>query len=154
MLMVIVFTMRWSMQSKFSQGTVRSQSCSLEPASGRHWWLRWEKLQRWGIVWNSLTDRVLSCFCLQVLRFNAEARTWTQIGSLEHRRSYHAIVEANLNALCPPVGNINPAIKRHQHHQYHYHQGTVGNLNPFKKDNRIINSIITKELCVQIYVNL
>ena len=83
-------------------------------------------------MWNSLTGCVLSCFCLQVLRFNVEARTWTQIGKLEHKRANHAIAEANLNALCPPVGNINPVIK----------------------DINIINIIITKELCVQIYVNL
>ena len=47
----------------FSQGDVRSQSCSLEPASGCHRWLRREeKLQRWGTVWNSLTDRVYFAF--------------------------------------------------------------------------------------------
>ena len=77
-------------------------------------------------MWNSLTDCVLFCFCLQVLRFNVEARTWTQIGSLEHERGYHGIAEANLNALCPPVGNLNPVIK----------------------DINIINIIITKELLV------
>ena len=63
-----------------------------------------------------------------MLRFNVEARTWTPIGKLQHGRDSHGIAEANLNALCQPVGNLNPAIKRHQHHQYHYHQGPVSNL--------------------------
>ena len=76
-------------------------------------------------MWNSLTVCVLSCFCLQVLRFNVEARTWTPIGKLQHGRYLHAIAEANLNALCPPVGNLNPSIKRKQTHQYHYHQGAM-----------------------------
>ena len=89
-----------------------------------------------------------------MLRFNVEARTWTQIGKLQHGRASHGIAEANLNALCPPVGNINPAIEIHQHRQYHYHQGPVGNINPAIKDINIINIIITKELCVQIYLNL
>ena len=105
-------------------------------------------------MWNSLTGCVLFCFCLQVLRFNVEAGTWTPIGSLEHGRAYHGIAEANLNALCRPVGNINPAIKRHQHHQYHQHQGPVGNLNQVKKENKIINSIITKGPFAQIYLYL
>ena len=64
--------------------------------------------------------------CLQVLRYNVEARTWTLIGSLEHDRAKHAIAEANLKALCSPVGNLNPVIK----------------------DINIINIIITKELLV------
>ena len=89
-----------------------------------------------------------------MLQFNVEARTWTPFGKLQHGRAHHAIVEANLNALCPPVGNLNPAIEIHQHRQYHYHQGPVGNINLAIKENKLINIIITKELCVQIYVNL
>ena len=103
-------------------------------------------------MWNSLTERVLPCFCLQVLQFDVEARTWTQIGSLERGLRYHAIAEANLNALCSPVGNLNPAIKRHQHHQYHYHQGPVGNLNPVKKENGIINIISSPPLHCEIKI--
>ena len=58
-------------------------------------------------MWNSLTDRVLSCFCLQVLQFNVEAGAWTKIGSLQKGRHDHAIAEVNLAALgC--VGNFNP----------------------------------------------
>ena len=35
------------------------------------------------MVQNSLTDCILSCFCLQVLQYNVEARTWTQIDTLQ-----------------------------------------------------------------------
>ena len=61
-----------------------------------------------------------------MLQFNVEAGTWTQIRSLEHGRARHAIAGANLDALCRPVGNINPVIKY----------------------INIINIIITKELLV------
>ena len=116
----------------FSQGDVWSQSCSLEPASGCHRWQRWEKLQRWGIVWNSLTDCVMSCFCLQVLQYNVEAGTWTQIGTLQSSRGFHALAEVNLDAVCRPVGNLNPV----------------------KQENKIINIIITKEFSFPIYLNV
>ena len=88
-------------------------------------------------MWISLTDCVLSCFCLQVLQYNVEAGTWTQIGKLQKSRASHAITEVNLAAVCP-VGNLNP-VKKKQNHQYHYHQGTtcpnlfksaIGNPNP------------------------
>ena len=82
-------------------------------------------------MWNSLTDCVLFCFCLQVLQFNVEAGTWTQIGKLQKSRSYHAITEVNLAAFV-----------------------CVGNLNSVKQENKITNIIITKELGVQIYLNL
>ena len=99
---------------KFSQCADWSQSCSLEPASGCYRWPRWKLPQRWGILWNSLTDCVLSCFCFQGLQFNVEARTWTQIGKLQMRRVHHGLAHANLSALCRSVGNLN---------QYHYHKG-------------------------------
>ena len=82
-------------------------------------------------MWNSLSDDVMSCFCLQVLQYNVEAGTWTQIGKLQKNRGWPAITEVNLGAV-----------------------GCVGNLNPVKKENKIINIIITRELTVQIYLNL
>ena len=82
-------------------------------------------------MWNSLSDDVMSCFCLQVLQYNVEAGTWTQIGTLQKSRGFHAIPEINFAVVCP-----------------------VGNLNPVKKENKIINIIITRELTVQIYLNL
>ena len=53
-----------------------------------------------------LTICYLSTF--QVLQYNHEERSWLQIGSMERKRSYHAIVEANLDAVCAAVGNLNP----------------------------------------------
>ena len=49
---------------------------------------------------------LLTCFCLQVLQFNVESRTWKEIGKLQLKRYYHAIAEANLIALCQPAGNL------------------------------------------------
>ena len=66
-----------------------------------------------------------------MLQFDVEAGTWKQIGKLQETRSYLAIAEVNLAAL-----------------------GCVGNLNSVKKENKITNIIITKELGVQIYLNL
>ena len=53
-----------------------------------------------------LIMRNLSCF--KVLQYNNEERTWLKIGRLERERSYHAIVEVNLDAICSAVGNLNP----------------------------------------------
>ena len=117
----------------FSQVAGRFQSCSLEPASGCHRWPRWYvELQRWGTVWNSLTGDVMSCFCLQVLQYNVETGTWTQIGTLQSSRGFHALAEVNLDAVCRPVGNLNPV----------------------KQENKIINIIITKEFSFPIYLNV
>ena len=58
---------------------------------------------------------VISFFCLQVLQFNVEARTWTEIGRLESGRNNHAIAEVNLRSI-----------------------GCVGNLNPVKKEEKVI----------------
>ena len=55
---------------------------------------------------------------LQVLEYNVEAKTWTEIGNLERGKSFHAIAEI----------------------------GCVGNLNPVKEGNKIIIIIITKDL--------
>ena len=72
----------------------------------------------------------MSCFCLQVLQYNVEAGTWTQIGTLQSSRGFHALAEVNLGAV-----------------------GCVGNLNPVNKENKIINIIITKEFSFPIYLN-
>ena len=61
----------------------------------------------------------MSCFCLQVLQYNVEAGTWTQIGTLQSSRAHHALAEVNLGAV-----------------------GCVGNLNPVKQENKIINIIV------------
>ena len=82
-------------------------------------------------MWNSLTGDVMSCFCLQVLQYNVETGTWTQIGTLQRTRVNHAIAEVNLDAVCRPVGNLNPV----------------------KQENKIINIIITKEFSFPIYLN-
>jgi len=39
----------------------------------------------------------------EVLQYNVEAGTWTQIGTLHRSRSSHAIAEVNLDAVCRPV---------------------------------------------------
>ena len=65
-----------------------------------------------------------------MLQYNVEAGAWTQIGTLQKNRGFHAITEVNFGAV-----------------------GCVGNINPVKKENKIINIIITK-LSVQIYLNL
>ena len=44
--------------------------------------------------------------CKQVLEYNVEAATWTQIGKLEKGRYNHAIAEVHC-----PVGNLNPINK-------------------------------------------
>ena len=51
-------------------------------------------------MWNSLTDCVFSCFCLQVLQYDVEARMWREIGKLQMRRYMHAITEVNLGDVC------------------------------------------------------
>jgi len=40
----------------------------------------------------------------EVLQYNVEAGRWTQIGTLQRRRFEHAITEANLGAVCRPIG--------------------------------------------------
>ena len=57
-------------------------------------------------MWN------LSCF--QVLQYNYEERTWLRIGTLEIGRTFPAIVEANLAAVCAAVGNLYPIQKGNQ----------------------------------------
>ena len=63
-------------------------------------------------------------FYFQVLQYNHEERSWLQIGSMERKRSYHAIVEANLDAVCAAVGNLNPSkreTKSQENHHHHHH---------------------------------
>ena len=55
-------------------------------------------------MWNSLTDHVNFSF-FQVLQYDDEEKTWMNIGTLERGRSYGAIVEANLAAVCVTIGN-------------------------------------------------
>ena len=57
-----------------------------------------------GILW------LVSCFCLQVLQYNVDGRgAWTEMdGKMREGRSAHAIVEANLGAVCFGIGNLNP----------------------------------------------
>ena len=54
----------------------------------------------------------LSCF--QVLQYDDEGKTWMNIGTLERGRMYGAIVEANLDAVCITIGNLNPIKKGNQ----------------------------------------
>ena len=48
-----------------------------------------------------------------MLQYNNEEKNWLRIAMLERGRHYHAIVEANLAAVCSAVGNLNP-IKKSQ----------------------------------------
>ena len=59
---------------------------------------------------NEVLCAVLStdCFCLQVLQFDVESRTWKQIGTLKRGRVLHAVAEVNLDVFCRPDGNFNP----------------------------------------------
>ena len=41
----------------------------------------------------------ISGFCLQVLQFNVEARTWSEIEPLKEERYGHAIAEVNFDAV-------------------------------------------------------
>ena len=50
----------------------------------------------------------LLLFAMQVLQYNGETGTWTTIGKLERGRAYHAVAAANLDAVCPAIGNLNP----------------------------------------------
>ena len=45
----------------------------------------------------------LVIFLIQVLEFNHAKDEWTQIGTMERARNGHAIVEANLRAVCPGI---------------------------------------------------
>ena len=49
-----------------------------------------------------------------MLQYNHEEKTWLKIGRLERERVNPAIVEANLAAVCPAVGNLNPIKKGNQ----------------------------------------
>jgi len=52
----------------------------------------------------------------EVLQFDVESRTWTQIGTLGQTHYMHAIAEANLGALCHPVvGTEGGAAKSEEH---------------------------------------
>ena len=48
----------------------------------------------------------LIIFLFQVLQFNPEEDKWTQIGTMERERFRHAIVEANLRAVCLGISII------------------------------------------------
>ena len=48
----------------------------------------------------------LVIFLFQVLQFNPAEDEWTQIGKMERGRYDHAIVEANLRAVCPGISII------------------------------------------------
>ena len=83
--------------------------------------------------WNSLTDDAMSCFSLQVLLFSPSTNAWTQIGKLQIGRSFHAIAEVNLHAVCFGIGNLNPIQNKSQSKtgklKSHHHQGgTFANL--------------------------
>ena len=41
-----------------------------------------------------------------MLRYDAAADTWSQIGKMEVARDAHAIVEANLGLICAAIGNL------------------------------------------------
>ena len=91
-----------------------------------------------------------SLTCLQVLEYNVEAETWTEIGNLEIGREFHAIAEVNLG----DVGCVgNPVSKSKQNHQ---------NLStPLLKSTLILSVllvitiiIIAKDLCVQTSLNV
>ena len=45
----------------------------------------------------------ISCLLFQVLQYNVEAGTWTEIGNLETGRYDHAIAD-----FCPPGNDLNP----------------------------------------------
>ena len=50
-------------------------------------------------------DDVLHCLLVQVLEYDTE--TWAEIGRIKIPRGYgHAIVGANLGAICPATGNL------------------------------------------------
>ena len=50
-------------------------------------------------------DDVLHCLLVQVLEYDTE--TWAEIGRIKIPRGYgHAIVGANLGAICPAAGNL------------------------------------------------
>ena len=64
----------------------------------------------------------------QVLHYNHEERNWLRIGRLEKGCSNHAIVEANLAAFCPAVGNLNlikKETKSQESHHHHNHQSFI-----------------------------
>ena len=48
----------------------------------------------------------LVIFLFQVLQYSPAEDEWTQIGTMERRRYYHAIVEANLRAVCLGISII------------------------------------------------
>ena len=48
----------------------------------------------------------LVIFLFQILQFNPAENEWTQIGKMERGRYDHAIVEANLRAVCLGISII------------------------------------------------
>ena len=49
---------------------------------------------------------------LQVLQYNVEAGTWSEMGKLKRGRYAHAVVEANLGAVFAASGKINSIFKK------------------------------------------
>ena len=49
---------------------------------------------------------------LQVLQYNVEAGSWSQMGRLKRGRYAHAVVEANLAAVFAASGNLNTILKK------------------------------------------
>ena len=61
---------------------------------------------------NNVRDEVLFemlflvIFLFQVYQFNPAEDEWTKIGTMERKHYYHAIVEANLRAVCLGISII------------------------------------------------
>ena len=49
---------------------------------------------------------------MQVLQYNVEAGSWSQMGRLKRGRYAHAVVEANLAAVFAASGNLNTILKK------------------------------------------
>ena len=47
---------------------------------------------------------------MQVLQYNPLTNGWLKIGEIREARKLHAVVEANLAALCTAIGNIAPTL--------------------------------------------
>ena len=55
-----------------------------------------------------------------MLQFNPTEETWLEIGEMEKERKYHAVVEANLDDICPKIGNIEKVVIWRAIHQSRY----------------------------------
>ena len=49
---------------------------------------------------------------MQVLQYNVEAGTWSEMGKLKRGRYAHAVVEANLGAVFAASGKIHTILKK------------------------------------------